>query len=123
MAFASQDGDPSLYEKLRVPFNERAANFRQQLVDSEASHLDDLLRFAARAYRRPLRDEEEKDIHRLYSDLRKQDLDHDEAFRLTLARVLTAPAFLYRLETPQPSETPVAVSDWELANRFSYFLW
>jgi hypothetical protein len=34
-----------------------------------------------------------------------------------------APAFLYRAENPGPGKTQVAVNDWELASRLSYFLW
>jgi hypothetical protein len=37
--------------------------------------------------------------------------------------VLVAPAFLYRLEQPGPGTQQRPVSDWELANRLSYFLW
>jgi hypothetical protein len=40
-----------------------------------------------------------------------------------LARVLIAPAFLYHLEEPGPGTTQRPVSDYELANRLSYFLW
>ena len=45
------------------------------------------------------------------------------AGKSTLARVLVAPAFLYRIEQPGPGATPAPVSDWELASRLSYFLW
>jgi hypothetical protein len=50
-------------------------------------------------------------------------LPHDEAIRLMLARVLVAPAFLYRAEKPGPGKDQVPVNDWELASRLSYFLW
>ena len=40
-----------------------------------------------------------------------------------LARVLVAPAFLYRVEKPGPGAGQRPVSDWELASRLSYFLW
>ena len=40
-----------------------------------------------------------------------------------IARVLVAPAFLYRVEQPQPGDKPAPVSDWELASRLTYFLW
>ncbi len=55
--------------------------------------------------------------------MRKQGIPHDEAFRLVLARVLVAPAFLYRVEKPGPGAGQGPVSDWELASRLSYFLW
>ena len=55
--------------------------------------------------------------------LRGEELGHDEAFRLVLARVLVSPAFLYRVERPGPGTEARPVSDWELASRLSYFLW
>jgi hypothetical protein len=55
--------------------------------------------------------------------MRRQELSHEEAFRLTLARVLIAPAFLYRSEQPAAGANQSPVSDAELAVRLSYFLW
>lgn len=107
---------------LRVPFEQSAAAFKKQLIQTEPAQLDALAGFAARAYRRPLTDLEARELRGLYHRLREQDLPHDEAFRLTLARVFVAPAFLYRLENA-PEGTAAAVTDWELASRLSYFLW
>ena len=59
----------------------------------------------------------------LYRKLREEEIPHDQAIRLTLARVLVAPAFLYRAETPGAGDAPAPVNDWELATRLSYFLW
>ena len=121
--YATQDADPKVFEPLRKPFNDRAAAFRQRLIDTEPKHLDSLILFAARAYRRPLTDAESQELRALYARLREQELPHDEAFRLTLARVLVAPAFLYRIEKPGPGTGQSPVSDSELASRLSYFLW
>lgn len=123
MEFATQDADPKVFEPLRQPINARAAAFRKLLVESEPKQLDALLAFAARSYRRPLSDAETRELRGLYRHLREEKLPHEEAFRLTLARVLVAPAFLYRLERPVPGSGQGVVSDWELANRLSYFLW
>ena len=59
----------------------------------------------------------------MYDKLRKQDVAHEEAFRLTLAQHLVAPAFLYKIERPVPGTQQGPVTDWELASRLSYFLW
>lgn len=123
LEYASQDSDPRLFAHLRQPISERAEALRRRLVETEPRHLEALLDFASRAYRRPLRTEENEELRRLYQGLRKQDLDHDAAFRLTLARILVAPAFLYRLESAVEGTAPGPVSDWELATRLSYFLW
>jgi len=121
--FATQDADPKVFEPLREPIKQRAAAFRKLLIDTEPKHLDALLEFAGRAYRRPLTPAKTDELRGLYRKLREQELPHDEAIRLTLARVLVAPAFLYRAEKPGPGNEPSPVSDWELANRLSYFLW
>ena len=60
----------------------------------------------------------------LYARFAPQEMPHDEAFRLTLARILVAPAFLYRVErTRARAQGKAPVSDSELACRLSYFLW
>src|SRR2546425_10138489 len=52
--FATQDADPKVFEPLREPFKQRAAAFRQRLIDTEPQHLEAVIEFADRAYRRPL---------------------------------------------------------------------
>jgi len=123
MEYATQDSDPRPFEPLRKPFSERAAAFRKHLVDTEPKHLEAVVEFAGRAYRRPLAPSEKDDLTGLYQKLRKQEMAHDDAIRLTLARVLVAPAFLYRLENPGPDAAAVRVTDTEVASRLSYFLW
>jgi hypothetical protein len=121
--YATQDADPKVFEPLRKPIQESAAAFRKRLVDTEPAHLQAVLDVAKRAYRRPVAPAEQDELRRLYNRLREQDLPHDQAIRLTLARVLVAPAFLYRAETPGPGKTQSPINDWELASRLSYFLW
>jgi hypothetical protein len=123
MEYATQDDDPRRFEPFRKPIHDRAAAFRKQLAGAEPRHLDAVLDLAARAYRRPLTGDETGQLRGLYRTLREQNLPHDEAVRLTLARVLVSPAFLYRLERAAPGARPGPVSDWELASRLSYFLW
>jgi len=123
MEYATQDADPKVFEPLRKPIHDRAAVFRQRLIDTEPNQLQALIDFAARAYRRALTDAETRQLRTLYADLRKQEIPHEEAFRLTLARILVAPAFLYRIEKPGAGAGQAPVSDFELASRLSYFLW
>jgi len=124
-AFATQDR-PDLgpvFAALKKPIGERAEKFRQRLVDTEPTHVEALLEFADRAWRRRLTDAERQSLRDLYHTLRQADIPHDEAIRLTLARTLASPAFLYRREKPAPATTPTPVTDIELASRLSYFLW
>jgi hypothetical protein len=121
--YATQDADPSAFEPLREPIKRHAEEFKKLLVETQPAHFDAVLRFAEGAYRRPLTSSEKDELRGLYKKLRDEDLPHDQAIRLVLARVLIAPAFLYRAEQAQPGGRPSPVDDWALATRLSYFLW
>jgi hypothetical protein len=125
LGYASQDRSDIVksFEPMRGPIEARAAAFRRETTDAEPLQLEKLRAFAARAYRRPLRPDETRELNELYAELRGDDLPHEQAFALTLARVLVAPAFLYKAESPGPGAGPQPVSDAELATRLSYFLW
>ena len=123
LEYASQDGDPKLFEPLRKPINDRADAFRKALLAAEPKQIDAVIKFAEKAYRRSLKEGEADNLRALYKQLRSEELPHDDAWRLVLARVLVSPAFLYRVETAGPGATAAPVSDWELASRLSYFLW
>ena len=101
---------------------------------AEPYHLDSLLAFTRRAYRRPLTRMESDDLVGFYHRLRKQNLTHEEAMRDAVTSVLMSPQFFYRIDPPSLAATTgrasegrapdvVAVSDYELASRLSYFLW
>jgi len=123
--FATQDRPDLVTEfaPLRQPILDRAEAYRQRLIANEPAQLDAVIRFAGQAYRRPLAASEERHLRDLYANLRQQEIPHDEAIRLTLARVLVSPDFLYRAEKPSDDAKPMPVNDWELASRLSYFLW
>ena len=127
MEFATQDADPKVFEPMRKPIYDRAEAFKQELLDAEPRHLEQLIQFASRAFRRPLEEQEAENLRGLYQKLREQELPHDEAFRFTLARLLISPAFLYRVEPLASGGSSTAaisaVNDWALASRLSYFLW
>ncbi len=96
---------------------------------AEPSHLDALLAFARRAYRRPLTKDESDDLIGFYRSLRDQHLGHEEAVRDSVTSVLMSPHFCYRVD-PLTDETAATasmdvrpLSDYELASRLSYFLW
>jgi hypothetical protein len=91
---------------------------------AEPSHLQALLQFAQRAYRRPLSAAERDDLLAFYHKLRRDDeLGHEEALRDTLATVLLSPHFCYRIDLAEPGTTARPLSDYALASRLSYFLW
>jgi hypothetical protein len=121
--YATQDADPKVFEPLRKPIQDGAAALRKRLKETEPMHVQAVLDLATRAYRRPVTAGEREELLGLYRKFRDEELSHDEAVRLMMARVLVAPAFLYRAETPGPGKTQGPLNDWELANRLSYFLW
>ncbi|MCA9095933.1 MAG: DUF1592 domain-containing protein, partial [Planctomycetaceae bacterium] len=123
MEYATQDADPKVFEPLRKPIYENAAAFKQILLDSEPKHLEEVIRFAHRANRKPLPPDEDQKLRTLYQQLRSEELPHEDAIRYLIARILVSPGFLYRLENVQPGSVSTPVNDWELASRLSYFLW
>jgi len=123
-------------------FKNISADIRQlerARVTAEPSHLQALLTFAERAYRRPLSQAERDDLLAFYETLRKKDhLDHEEAIRDTVVSVLMSPYFCYRVYPGQTAGGPAnrgsshstvmkwktqPLSDYALASRLSYFLW
>ena len=112
--FVSQDGKDALEEvqgaDARAGSTARADDFRKELAASEPKHLDALLDFASRAYRRPLQEKEKTDLLELYQKLRKKEMSHEEAFRTVLTRVLISPSFLYRVEQPADGQGAAARS-------------
>ena len=125
--FATQDRKDLLppLEKMRIPTRQRAEAFRARLKKTEPVHLAAVLALAERAWRRTLSDADRKELLDLYEALRMKELPHARAIRLVLARVLTSPEFLYRLEQPATAKDKrwAPVSSRELASRLSYFLW
>lgn len=121
--YATQDADPSAFTPMREPIKQRAEVFRKELLAAEPKQLEAVVNFAERAWRRPLKSAERDELKTLYQKLRAQELPHDTAIRMTLARVFVAPAFLYKFEQPGSGKQASPVSDIELATRLSYFLW
>ena len=83
-------------------------------------------KFATRAYRRPVKEDE---LDRLVSFIEttvKQGETYDEAAQLAMQAVLVSPYFLFRVELDENPNDPNikhVLSDYELASRLSYFLW
>lgn len=83
-----------------------------------AAHLQ---RFAERAWRRPVKNEEMEEYLKSYRDEREAGEKPADAYRVALQGILTSRHFLYLVEGD-----PVAreqLNDAELATRLSYFLW
>jgi hypothetical protein len=105
----------------QVDRDERA--FRAAQALAEPAHLEQLVAFAARAWRRPLAAEEREAILAGYKADRAENVEHDPAFRAALARVLSSPWFLYRVEEPGRGPGWQPVTGVELATRLSFLVW
>jgi hypothetical protein len=123
LAKAEPSANPVAMEAIRYHFqwvNDTLRSVERMRVEAEPRHLDALLSFAARAYRRPLSQTERDKILAFYRELReKNGLTHEEAIRDSIVSVLMSPKFCYRIDTS--STTPL--SGYDLASRLSYFLW
>ena len=123
--YATQDRKDLVtsFTPMRPLIAARAEAFRKRLEEAEPRHVDAVVDFAARAFRRPLAPEEAHRLRGLYASLGAKDVAHDEAIAALVAHVLVAPDFLYKIEAPGPGTAPQPVSGHELATRLSYFLW
>ncbi|HWB87209.1 MAG TPA: DUF1592 domain-containing protein [Bryobacteraceae bacterium] len=143
-AKSDPDNDPVAPEAIRVHFDGINATLRaleKERSEAEPKHLEALLRFAARAYRRPLTSSEREDLLSYYHALRtKNQLSHEDAMRTSIVSILMSPDFLYRTDVSGGAITSSAphrrrvtvqtaayrsqpLSSYELASRLSYFLW
>jgi hypothetical protein len=85
-----------------------------------------LTRLATRAFRRPVREGDPSlDLLMRFYRNGRQSGDFEAGIRTALARVLTDPQFLYRMEAQQPAQAGAIypVEDIDLAARLSFFLW
>jgi mono/diheme cytochrome c family protein len=85
-----------------------------------------LTNLARHAYRRPVTPDDVEAPLSFYKRARQSGGSFDDGIRAGVARVLSSPYFLYRVESDPPgARAGVAhpVSDVELASRLSFFLW
>jgi hypothetical protein len=85
-----------------------------------------LMNLARRAYRRPVTAADGEAPIAFYKQTRANGGDFDAGIRTGVARILSSPSFLYRIERDPAgvrAGSAHAVSDLELASRLSFFLW
>src|SRR4030095_2889205 len=148
LARVAPEADPAIHDVVKGYFDHTNAQIRwveRARLEAEPRQLDALVKCAARAYRRPLAQEERDDVLSYYRELReKRRLSHEEAMRGSIASILVSPDFLYRVDLvdagPRASAKPAdpsgtagartkeaarrrPLSGYALASRLSYFLW
>jgi mono/diheme cytochrome c family protein len=133
VAKAEASNNPIAVEAMKVHFqweNDTMRRIEKMRVDAEPRAVDTLLKFAARAYRRPLSQPEREKILAFYKSLReKSGLTHEEAIRDSIVSVLMSPKFSYRIDSAAAKPAKAGsvqgqpVNAYALASRLSYFLW
>ncbi len=82
--------------------------------------------FASRAFRRPLRPDEEERLFGIMRFAWEQDSSEPEIFQTVIAAILSSPHFLFRVEEDPAADDEDGIRElngYELASRLSYFLW
>ncbi len=112
------------------PANNPEAYARVMVCDPTAMDRDEcaaeiVSRFAKRAWRRPVTEDEVNRLVALANIAFAEGDGFDVGIGLSLQAILLSPHFLFRVELdPVPTSTePHALSPHELATRLSYFLW
>ncbi len=147
LAKAAEDpkNDPIAPTAIRDHFDRVNATLRRlekEHREAEPAQLETLVRFAERAYRRPLTKAESEGLAAYYRELREKNaMSHEDAIRTSIVGILMSPDFLYRidlLDSTMGAEGPAArkevvkssatvptrsLSPYALASRLSYFLW
>lgn len=146
------DASPQAVDAIETYFANMSTDFRwieRAHRDAEPSHLESLITFAEKAYRRPLLAAEREELRGFYHHLRAgqafqsdsvgngnagrrsegpnlqiaEGLSHEDAVRDCVASVLLSPHFCYRFDLAPEGPDVQPLSDYALANRLSYFLW
>lgn len=93
-------------------------------LNSRADVESVLHRFAARAYRRPVKPGEITPLLAHFDRQSRNGVSARPALRDVLQVMLVSPSFLIRTEQDgAKGGQPFRISEWELASRLSYFLW
>ncbi|QDV40708.1 hypothetical protein Enr13x_05440 [Stieleria neptunia] len=99
-----------------------AANDDEQVAVAR----ENIRQFAARAFRRPITDDESDRLFAIMRDAFERGAPRDEIFQTVVAAILIHPNFLFRVERdPDPDDEDGirSLDGYELATRLSYFLW
>ncbi len=110
-----------------TPSRERIFVCRPASASEEPACAERILtNMARRAYRRPVTVADVEAPIEFYKNARQTGGDFDAGIRAGLARILSSPLFLYRIERDLAGAragTAQPVSDVDLASRLSFFLW
>jgi len=97
--------------------------YPRESADEAACASQIISSMAERAFRRPLTDQDRSELMGFYDRSRAGSADFEAGIRDALSAILVSPHFIYRAETGNETTAALALSDFELASRLSFFLW
>lgn len=113
----------SIEGPIRTPSKPRIAELLCTVDSLNAECAREILaQFGEKAWRRPLNDQELDELVAVYQTARDDGANFDYGLYYSLRALMLSQNFLYRPERVT-SKVPVALNDYELASRLSYFLW
>lgn len=92
-------------------------------VTSRSAALKSIEAFAKRAFRGPVDGAEMDALLSLYEQQARKGMRFEDAMKAPLRAMLVSPNFLFRIEADREVSGAYRITDYELANRLSYFLW
>jgi mono/diheme cytochrome c family protein len=95
--------------------------YPRETAEETACAKNIIVNMAERAFRRPLNEQDTSELLGFYEKSRKGS-DFETGVRDALSAIMVSPHFIYRAETGSNGET-LALNDFELASRLSFFIW
>lgn len=97
--------------------------YPRETADESACASQIITNMAERAFRRPLNEQDTSQLMAFYQSSRSTGSDFEAGVRDALSAILVSPHFIYRAETGVEGDSALALNDFELASRLSFFLW
>ena len=79
--------------------------------------------FLSRAFRRPATEQEKERYQALFLATYRKTKDLSQAYKKIIDTALISPQFLFKSEAMLARDEEFQISDYDMANRLSYFLW
>ena len=124
--FVCRPGTPASSPRAAVAAKAQQARTPAGTVSDATCANRILTTLARRAFRRPVTADDLEAPLAFYTSARQRGESFDQGIRAGLARILSSPLFLYRIERDPAAARPGSirkVTDVELASRLSFFLW